>query len=169
MLCRRRCQDGVHRGGDIDRVDVRGRGAPALVDAAGRSDQDGAAACSGSGLDVAVGITHHPGCAEIDVELHRRVDQHARGRLATPARLPELWHRRLGMVETAPNRIENNSFVPQQIEHAPLDGEQLLEWDDALRGRRLVRDRDEQIARIAKAAESRGCAGNESNVVGIEG
>ena len=109
--------------------------------AAGRGDQDGPAAGGGSRDDVAVGISDHPRGAEVHVELRSRVKEHARGRLPAPARLPELRHRRLGMMETAPDRVGYNPLAPQQFEHALLDRTEPLDCDDALRGRRLVRDR----------------------------
>src|SRR5439155_24468035 len=136
--------------------------------AAGRRDQNGPAAGGGSRHDVAVGISDHPRGAEVHVELGRRVEEHARGWLPAPARLPELRHRRLGMVETAPDRVGYNPLAPQQVEHALLDRTEPLDCNDALRGRRLVRDRYQQVAGVTKTAECRSRTWNQRDVVGIE-
>jgi hypothetical protein len=147
------CQDRVHPGGDIGRVHVHVRRSAPLVPAAGRRDQDGPAAGGGSRRDVAVRISNHPRRAEVHVELRRRIEEHARGGLPAPARLPQFRHRRLGMVETAPDRVRYDPLAPQQVEHALLDCAEPLEGGDALRGRRLVRDRYQQVTRVPKAAE----------------
>ena len=127
---------------------------------AGRRDQEGPAAGGGSRHDVAVGISNHPRGAEVHVELRRRVKEHARGWLPAPARLPELRHRRLGMVETAPDRVRYDPLPPQQVEHSLLDRTEPLDCDDSLRGRRLVRDGYQQVARLPKAAERESRAWN---------
>jgi hypothetical protein len=139
---------------------VRMRRPAALVSAAGRRDQDGPAAGGGTRRDVSVGISNHPRRAKIHVELGRRVEEHARGWLPAPARLPQLRHRRVGMVETAPDRVRYDPLAPQQVEHALLDFTEALDGDDALRGRRLVRNRYQQEARAAKPREGRSRAWN---------
>jgi hypothetical protein len=63
-------------------------------------------------------------------------------------------------VETAPDRVRHDSLAPQQLEDAPLDLTEALEGDDALRGRRLVRDHYQQVARVPKAVEGRSRAWN---------
>ena len=111
------CQDRVHPSGDIRRLDVRAwflrlcslPGAAIRIWSSRRQFRP----------DVAVGISDHPRGAEVHVELRRRVEEHARGWLPAPARLPELRDRRLGMVETAPDRVGYNPLAPQQVEHAP--------------------------------------------------
>jgi hypothetical protein len=154
------CQDRVRPGGDIGRVHVRVRRSAPLVPAAGRRDQNGPAARGGARRDVAVGISNHPRCAEVHVELGRGVEEHAGGGLPAPARLPQLRHRRLGVVETAPDRVRYDPLAPQQVEHALLDCAEPFEGDDALGGRRLVRDHYEQVAGVPKAAEGRSRAWN---------
>jgi hypothetical protein len=64
------------------------------------------------------------------------------------------------MVETAPDRVGYDPLAPQQVEHALLDCAEPLESDDTLRGRRLVRDRYQEVARVPKAAEGRSRAWN---------
>jgi hypothetical protein len=125
------------------------------VPAARRRDQDGPATGGGSRRDVAVGISNHPGRPEVHFELGRRIEEHARRGLPARARLPQLRHRRLGMVETAPDRVRDDPLPLQQLEHSVLDCTEPIEGDDALRSRRLVRNRDQQVARVPKTAERR--------------
>jgi hypothetical protein len=72
------------------------------------------------------------------------------------------------MVETAADCVRHESLALHQIEHALLDREHALQRDDPLRGRRLVRDRHEQIARLAKAAEGPHDTRYQCDVVRVE-
>jgi hypothetical protein len=72
------------------------------------------------------------------------------------------------MVETTPDRVRHDSLAPQQVEHTLLDCAEPLERDDALCRRRLVRDRYQQVPRVPKAAEGRGRARDQRDVVRVE-
>jgi hypothetical protein len=56
------------------------------------------------------------------------------------------------MVETAPDRVRDDPLPLQQLEHSVLDCTEPIEGDDALRSRRLVGDRYQQVARVPKTA-----------------
>jgi hypothetical protein len=81
-------------------MDVCGRGSTTLVRTRRQGDQGRPAPGGGSGHHVAVGITDHPRCAEIDAHVRRYAEEHSRSGLATPARPAELWNGCVGMVET---------------------------------------------------------------------
>jgi hypothetical protein len=72
------------------------------------------------------------------------------------------------MVKTAPDRVWHDSLAAQQVEHTLLDCAKPLERDDAFCRRRLVRDRYQQVARVPKAAEGRGRARDQRDVVRVE-
>src|SRR6266852_1782378 len=75
---------------EVGGAGIRLRVSDALVRACGLHDQDGPAAGSGAGHDIAVGVADHPGAREVDVELGRSREQHSRGGLPAVANLGEL-------------------------------------------------------------------------------
>ncbi len=129
------------------------RRSAALVHAAGRRDQDRPAAGGGSRRDVAVGIADHPRRAGD----RRRAPPPRRG--ACPGRACGIGISALAPAPSPRDGGNSTGSLPARPlrasagrARAPGRPSEPLDRDDPLRGRRLVRDRYQQVARVPKAA-----------------